>query len=308
MMKSGHRNTLAAAVAASLGMTAGGADAAVYSATLTQALTYANNSPFGSACNFSSSTATWTYDDVSGVLTQASGEYNLRVSTGPSTLYRTLITGLVVGNGQLAAASSYVCTEGNFGATVGASICGNYLFGGNFLDESASTWGPGTEYSRNLGGDDVAAGVPQNIDRFHGMTTVSFDPAGTLVLTNKACVGTCPAGGNNFGHQWTFGNLQLIEAADADGDGVVDVTDNCTQTANASQQDSDGDGYGNICDPDFNNNGVVDSQDGAILKARFGSTAHPDQDLNGNGVVDSNDGARLKARFGQAPGPSGLVP
>jgi mono/diheme cytochrome c family protein len=96
--------------------------------------------------------------------------------------------------------------------------------------------------------------------------------------------------------------------SDQDGDGVVDALDNCMLVANASQRDTNGDGYGNQCDADFNGNGVVDSQDGSILKAAFGSSAHPDQDLNGNGVVDSQDGALLKARFGQETGPSGLVP
>jgi hypothetical protein len=95
---------------------------------------------------------------------------------------------------------------------------------------------------------------------------------------------------------------------DTDADGVPDVTDNCQQSANTDQRDTNGDSYGNACDPDFNNNGIVDSQDGALLRARFGSTTHPDQDLNGNGIVDSQDGALLRARFGQAPGPSGLVP
>lgn len=97
-------------------------------------------------------------------------------------------------------------------------------------------------------------------------------------------------------------------AGDLDSDGVTDATDNCTLNANVSQLDTNGDGIGNRCDPDFNNNGIVDSQDGAILKATFGSNAFPDFDLNGNGIVDSNDGARLKAKFGKAPGPSGLRP
>ena len=95
---------------------------------------------------------------------------------------------------------------------------------------------------------------------------------------------------------------------DADGDGVADATDNCRLVANANQRNTDGDAYGNICDADFNNNGIVDSQDGALLKAAFGSTTAPNQDLNGNGVVDSQDGALLKAAFGQPPGPSGLAP
>lgn len=302
--------TLAAAVVASLGMTAGGADAAVYSATLTQALTYANNSPYGSACNFSSSTSTWTYNDATGLLTQTGGTYNLRVSSGPSTLYRTSITGLIIGNGQLATANSYVCTEGNFGATVGASICGNYHFGANYLDESSTSWGPGTAYSRVFGGDDYAAGTAQNLDRFHGMTTVSFTPGGTLVLTNKSCTGTCPPGGYNFGHQWTFSNLQLIE--DADADGVVDVVDNCSVAANPGQCDSDGDGYGNQCDADLNNNGAVNAQDTTLFREQLGQTATgpawKTADLNCSGAVNAQDTTLFRQLLGKPPGPSGQVP
>jgi hypothetical protein len=305
-----HNRILSAAVVASLGMTAGHADAAVYSATLTQALTYAERSQFGSACNFSSSTSTWTYDDVSGLLRQTGGVYNLRVSSGPSTLYRTSITGLVVGNGQLATANSYVCTEGNFGASVGASICGNYQFGANFLNDSTTSWGPGTAFSRTLGGDDYAAGAIQNLDRFHGMYTVSFDPGGTLVLTNKSCTGTCQPGGNNFGHQWTFGNLQLIE--DADGDGVVDVVDNCAQVANPGQCDSDADGYGNHCDADLNGNGATNAQDTVIFRSQLGGAssgpAYNAADLNCNGAVNAQDTTLFRQLLGRPPGPSGTVP
>ncbi len=41
-------------------------------------------------------------------------------------------------------------------------------------------------------------------------------------------------------------------AADNDGDGVANATDNCLDISNPSQHDSDGDGYGDACDmPDF---------------------------------------------------------
>lgn len=102
--------------------------------------------------------------------------------------------------------------------------------------------------------------------------------------------------------------LEVALVADSDADGIPDDLDNCIERANPSQLDTDGDGYGNACDPDFNNNGIVDSQDGALLRSRFGSTTHPDQDLNGNGIVDSQDGALLRSLFGQPPGPSALAP
>jgi len=95
---------------------------------------------------------------------------------------------------------------------------------------------------------------------------------------------------------------------DTDRDGAVDSVDNCTLITNADQRDTDGDGYGNICDPDFNGNGIVDPFDFSLLKSRFGQSSFPDQDLNGNGVVDPFDFSKLKSMFGQPPGPSGTAP
>ena len=106
-------------------------------------------------------------------------------------------------------------------------------------------------------------------------------------------------------------------AADDDADGIVNEFDNCIDTPNGPtipdagdhwQRDTDGDGFGNVCDADFNNNGVVDPSDFSTLKARFGQSGFPDQDLNGNGVVDPADFSRLKAGFGKPPGPGGSNP
>lgn len=210
---------LSAAVAASLGVAAATAEADVYTATLTQVRVFSNGGTSGSPGNITSSTATWSYDSVTNLLTQTGGTYNFRVTTAPtSTLYRTSITGLVLGNGAPASAATFVCTEGNFGGNVGASICGNYTFGANFGNDSTTTWGPGTAVSRTIGGDDAAAGAQESVAKLNGMVTSTFSPP-NLVLTNGSCTGPCttlPAGANNNGQIWVLNNLTLATPGAAD--------------------------------------------------------------------------------------------
>jgi hypothetical protein len=97
---------------------------------------------------------------------------------------------------------------------------------------------------------------------------------------------------------------------DTDNDGIADDKDNCTLVPNANQRDTNGDGYGNICDPDFNGDGTVNINDFNRLKARLNITpvVDVDTDLDGNGAVNINDFNRLKSFLGKPPGPSGLHP
>lgn len=64
---------------------------------------------------------------------------------------------------------------------------------------------------------------------------------------------------------------------------------------------------GNICDPDFNLNEVVDPLDLNTQKAQLGKVS-ANHDLNGNGIVDPLDWNILKTSLGKAPGLSGLAP
>jgi Dockerin type I domain/Thrombospondin type 3 repeat len=97
---------------------------------------------------------------------------------------------------------------------------------------------------------------------------------------------------------------------DSDTDGVQDFADNCTLVANANQRDTNGDGYGNLCDPDFNGDGTVNINDFNRLKARLNISpvVDIDTDLDGNGAVNINDFNRLKSFLGKPPGPSGQHP
>ena len=94
---------------------------------------------------------------------------------------------------------------------------------------------------------------------------------------------------------------------DTDGDGVPDSADNCTLEANASQLDTNGDGYGNACDPDLDNNGVVNFLDSSVFSGLFGAGTG-DGDFNGDGNTNFLDYAIFPDYFGGPPGPSGVAP
>jgi hypothetical protein len=106
--------------------------------------------------------------------------------------------------------------------------------------------------------------------------------------------------------------------ADADTDGFPDVADNCVSVVNgpagSDQLDADLDGFGNACDGDFDDDGVVDEADSATLAAciRGGSPADDptcsESDLNGDGTVDTQDYEQHFVQlFDRSPGPSGLA-
>ena len=90
---------------------------------------------------------------------------------------------------------------------------------------------------------------------------------------------------------------------DSDGDGIYDGFDNCSNVINPGQEDADGDGHGNLCDGDFNNDCAVDFIDMVTLIAGL-EGADPVLDLDSSGTVDSFDQQIFKTVFGITPGPS----
>lgn len=72
--------------------------------------------------------------------------------------------------------------------------------------------------------------------------------------------------------------------ADADNDGVGNGNDNCVNTPNADQLDTDNDGQGNACDLDDDNDGVNDNFDNCPLVANPGQG-----DFDQDGIGDACD-------------------
>jgi hypothetical protein len=159
--------------------------------------------------------------------------------------------------------------------------------------------------------------------------TASFTPAsfvlpagGTQEITIEVDVS---GQGQSNPEGWVFGQVDLtpddsavpaahlpvavINIGDADDDGLIDRQDNCTLVDNPSQCDTNGDGYGNHCDADLDNNGIVNQIDLGILRGEYGSTApNNDEDLDCNGVVNQIDLGILRNSLGKPPGPSGTAP
>lgn len=121
--------------------------------------------------------------------------------------------------------------------------------------------------------------------------------------------------------------------ADSDSDVIHDVEDNCSEVANGpnditfeegplgfpNQTDTDLDGFGDLCDADFDQDGVVTGADfGTLincfqigsLPTTLGPAADPtceESDMDDDGLVAMSDFNRLVAQFNQVPGPSGLA-
>lgn len=111
------------------------------------------------------------------------------------------------------------------------------------------------------------------------------------------------------------------QAADDDGDGAPNEFDNCVLEANGpslpdpggnSQLDVDQDGFGNLCDADFDNSGLVSQPDYIAFLAGYGKSEgdpgyDPATDLDGDGVTGIPDFSRFLDAYEDPPGPSGYT-
>jgi hypothetical protein len=109
---------------------------------------------------------------------------------------------------------------------------------------------------------------------------------------------------------------------DFDADLILNADDNCVGEINgpnqpSNQLDTDADGYGNACDPDYDQDFAVTPGDFGVFLACFGkntpfASGQPNDpscfqsDFDGDGTVTSADSGTIIERIGGAPGPSGL--
>ena len=101
--------------------------------------------------------------------------------------------------------------------------------------------------------------------------------------------------------------------ADTDADGIADRVDNCTLVSNPDQFDADGDFFGNPCDGDLNNSGLVTVADFGLLRSVLNQRATASAlaaaaDMNVSGLVTASDFSLLRAALNQPPGPAASRP
>lgn len=142
-----------------------------------------------------------------------------------------------------------------------------------------------------------------NIDLATGVLSGTPTVAGNFTFTVQASDTADAARGYAAGTVSKEYTIKITGAAlaDFDNDSIPDPSDNCVKVANVNQLDTDADGFGNICDPDFNQNHIVDPADFSNLKLKLGKVS-PVHDLNGNGIVDPADMSILKTYLGKTPG------
>ena len=126
---------------------------------------------------------------------------------------------------------------------------------------------------------------------------VSFDVGASTWEINSSFLGLgFVAGGTG---QWSLD-------PDVDGDGIAFDQDNCTEVANAAQRDTDADGIGNFCDPDFDQNCVINFSDLSVMAENFFVPGDLVTDLDGSGQTNFGDLGIMTQYFFIGPGPSGL--
>jgi len=104
-------------------------------------------------------------------------------------------------------------------------------------------------------------------------------------------------------------------APDTDGDGIPDVLDKCSADSRnvAITCDTDQDGYGNVCDADFNQSGTTNATDFTMFFVPAFNNGVPTSrgtDMNCSGTVNATDFTMFfvpKFNSGAGAGPSGLA-
>ncbi len=135
--------------------------------------------------------------------------------------------------------------------------------------------------------------------RMHALDVHRMPPLATSVIDEE---------GTSVIDDWILTPDVCQVFVDNDGDGTTDNADNCVDVANADQRDTNNDGYGNLCDGDLDNDGVVSTPDLVIFQDVLFTSDSDDADFDGDGIVSTPDLELFRRMLFKEPGPNGFVP
>ena len=170
---------------------------------------------------------------------------------------------------------------------------------------------PATGVETLVGPTGTPTGALQELELDRAASGTRLLAAGSALYQIDTTTGAATALGGSFSGVRGLAMQQPVSGPDSDDDGVPDPEDDCRDLANSEQIDSDADGYGNLCDGDFDNSGAVGLLDFLSLGSAFGSRVgepayRPVVDLNSDGAIGMPDLLLWAPGFGKPAGPSGL--
>jgi hypothetical protein len=160
-------------------------------------------------------------------------------------------------------------------------------------------------------------GLPPGLNAQLG--TVTFrnngSPTGTFEIrsdSNSPTDGVLDRKGRSIAHTTTFNSafVTITGLDDVDGDGINNDSDNCLEAWNITQDDTDADNCGNLCDADYDNTGFVGFSDFLQFAVAYGTTTDQEkchvEPIPGC-AVGFSDFLFFAGAYGSPPGPSGTT-